>query len=212
MDPRINAQGETELELPHRIILPNIIDFLWRDKAGHSTWFLSSVLPSVHVQTAEDWQDFIDLELPHLYDRAVLADRGAAYRFEDCQEEHHFAAATMRLAGSPNWWTPIRNSIHELGGLNITALDISNDVPVITYFSLQGHGPRSLHAEDHNALVRELSRLKGIYGFEFRTYSFDELTFIEAAVAAARSTVSGPIHIGSFGSYDRACLDPDWTS
>lgn len=192
MDVDITSQGETGLEAPHRIILPNIIDFLWREKDQHITWFLNSIFPNLHVQTAEDWQDFVDLELPHIYDRVVLADRGAAYRFEDYRDEQHFAAATLRLAGSANWWIPIRNLVHDLGGLNVTAQDITDHVPVITYLSWQGHGPKSLLDESHNALIRELSRLQGTYGFEFRTHPFDELTFVEAATAAARSTVSSP--------------------
>ena len=41
---------------------------------------MKALFPTTGIQYAEDFQDYVDLHVPYLFDRVVLADSGAAER------------------------------------------------------------------------------------------------------------------------------------
>lgn len=189
LDPYITATGETDLTSPNRLLLPNIIDFHWRDKANTIPWFLTAAFPSSSVQSAEDWQDYVDSDTLFLFDRVLLSDRAAALRHEDFPIDNHLAGLTHRLISSPDWWVPIRNVFHQLVEVNHNSTDLMMRRPIITYISRQGYGNKSLKPEDHDDLVRELNRLEGARGYEIHVYRADDLSVEDQIKIAARTTV-----------------------
>lgn len=190
LDTSITSIGDTTLPAPHRIILPHIIDFSWRDHHSLIPQMLHIAFPSASIQTAEDLSDFSETELTHLYDRVVLADRAAAMRSEDWDLTHHTAALTENLRNSMWWWRPIQKIFLDYSSSSSRKVVTRN---VISYISHQGRGAASMLPEDHDELVRELSRLEGMFGYEVHVYRWDELGLEEQVEVASQSAVS-PLH------------------
>ncbi|KAK7686027.1 hypothetical protein QCA50_010838 [Cerrena zonata] len=45
--------------------------------------FLKAIFPTMGIQYSEDFQDYVDLHVPYIYDRIIVADSGAAERGRD---------------------------------------------------------------------------------------------------------------------------------
>ncbi|OCH86765.1 hypothetical protein OBBRIDRAFT_737399 [Obba rivulosa] len=95
-----------------------------------------AVLPSLGIWYSEDWQDIIDMNSPWLFERAVIADRGAAERGRDHWAERWppqagerrdggelqkradaeegmpvWAAPFIGLNAEQGWWQPMRTAL-----------------------------------------------------------------------------------------------------
>ncbi|KAG8902553.1 hypothetical protein FRC00_003441 [Tulasnella sp. 408] len=197
LDLRIESDGRTTLPAPQRIILPNIIASHWRDGHGLIARLLTMLFPSAHVQPAETWSDYSDLHnVPHIYDRILLADRTAAMR--NSQEQGApFALFTEQFNVSPWWWEPIKRVLSNAVGREYSGSKEMGRVkhkPVITYLASQGHGGRSLHPDDHDDLVRQLNRLEGHYGYSIRVHQWSTLTLQDQLEIGRESDILMAVH------------------
>ncbi|KAF9805454.1 hypothetical protein IEO21_09047 [Rhodonia placenta] len=96
-----------------------------------------AALPATGIWYLEDWQDIIDMNAPWVFDRVVVADRGAAARGRDFWTRHWapadsaiidivdlkrrqaevednnpmWAAPFVGLPAPPSWWAPMRSAL-----------------------------------------------------------------------------------------------------
>lgn len=89
-----------------------------------------AALPTLGIWYTEDWQDFVDMNAPWVFDRVIIADRGAATwgrdlwmrgwspagsdlatRADGDENKPAWAAPFVGLRMKPGWWTPVRNSL-----------------------------------------------------------------------------------------------------
>ncbi|KAH9833308.1 uncharacterized protein C8Q71DRAFT_197365 [Rhodofomes roseus] len=126
-----------------------------------------AALPTLGIWYTEDWEDLISMNAPWIFDRVIIADRGAAERGRDFWGRGWSPAADdlVRRAGGDDgkpawaapfvglrmkagWWAPVRNAL--LGYLHLPELQeaASSKVsfwskkpaagkPVVTYVSMQ---------------------------------------------------------------------------
>ncbi|KIO22119.1 hypothetical protein M407DRAFT_10077 [Tulasnella calospora MUT 4182] len=152
---------------------------------------------AAHVQPAETWSDYSDLaNVPHIYDRILLADRAAAVR--NSQEQGTpFTLLTEQFYGSTWWWEPIKRVLSNAIGRDYSgskALGRVNHKPVITYIASQGQGGRTLHPDDHEDLVRQLNRLEGLYGYSIRVHQWSTLTLQDQMEIGRESDILMAVH------------------
>ena len=124
-----------------------------------------TALPTLGIWYTEDWQDLVDMNAPWVFDRVIIADRGAAARGRDLwmrgwspagsdlatradgdENKPAWAAPFIGLRMKPGWWTPVRNSLltylrlPELQGAASKGSFWSKPAapkPVVTYVSMQ---------------------------------------------------------------------------
>lgn len=189
--------------------------FHWRDYAGMNQWVAHASFPSLQFEFKDDWNDRSHMGKVWVFDRVVLADRSAAMRAWNFARFQRTAAAPFALPGSANWWSPIRNKVVELAGMDPEANsgtlsghipladeEASQDEsesslksppfnkPVITYISRQNWGRRMLIPADHKVLVEELYRLRDTYGYEVNVVDAEKMNRQQQVRLAARTTVS----------------------
>ncbi|KAG9012961.1 hypothetical protein FRB90_006367 [Tulasnella sp. 427] len=196
LDLEIESNGKTTLPAPQRIILPNILASRWRDGHGLIARLLAMLFPSAHVQPAEAWSDFADLvHLPHLFDRVLLADRGAAARGTGWHDTP-FAMLTAQFTGNSWWWDSIKNVLSETVGKEYQSSEDAamKGRPVITYIVGSTAGGRVLHPDDHDDLVRQLNQLEGLYGYAIRVHRWSSLTLQDQLEIGRQTDVLMALH------------------
>lgn len=153
-------------------------------------WVTLSAFPSITMEFMNDWLERSHTGRVYVLDRAVFADRAAAMHGLNFLRTQRTASNTFALPGSVHWWQPIRNNVVNFSGLKDSSLqDNGERRPVITYISRQGWGRRMLIQEDHERLVKELYKLRDIYGYEVNVASMDKLSRAEQFQLAGRTTV-----------------------
>jgi hypothetical protein len=217
----LNVSSPHSLSPPHRVFFPAVPIFAdprpdsddesiprQRANIGVAPETLKAAYPSLAgAQFAEDFADFAGISLPFLFDRVVIADRGAARNGGLPRDTPAWTVPFTRLRASEDWFEPMRKALSEciLGedensaGTG-TSADSASNAPApapaaakatthtVTYLSRQGgeEGSR-LRAADHAALIGALENLArtGV-----RVYVLDEYaTWTERMRALAQSTV-----------------------
>ena len=141
------------------------------------------------IEDAQDWDDRTQTNQPYVFDRIVLADRGAAMRGPTFVATERTASESFAFPSSPSWWSPIRSNVVEFSGLNRSVGAGTMAKPVITYISRQDWGRRMLLPEAHDSLVLALKGLEKKYGYEVNIVSMDKLDRHEQIRLAGRTTV-----------------------
>lgn len=149
-----------------------------------------AAFPTLEVVYAEDFKDFADMQLPYVFERLVIADRGAAERHRDDwtsrwtpgsartgvddelrrrQEGEDglpaWAAPFVGLDAPEGWWAPVRASLLRYLGEEPQA----RKKPVVTLVSMQEEPYEAgahIRTEDHPVLVEGLRKLEreGVIG------------------------------------------------
>lgn len=154
-------------------------------------WVLFNAFPSITMEFMDDWKERAASGHTYVFDRALLADRAAAIHGHIFLRTQRTAANAFALPGSVNWWEPLRNNVVGAAGVAPDKLmQYGERTPVITYISRQGWGRRMLIQEHHERLVRELYKLRDLYGYEVNVVSMDKLSRAEQLILSARTTVS----------------------
>jgi hypothetical protein len=195
----LNISSPQSLSPPHRLLFPVVPTFAGprpqpdnerirrqRSNIGVSPQTLKAAYPSLAgAEFAEDFVDFADIGIPVLFDRVIVADRGAARR-GGSPRHALWAAPFTSLRASEDWFDATRRTLAQyfFGEDESTA-----EMPTVTYLSRQD-GPEGerLRAADHTALLNALSSLtrSGI-----RVHIMDEsASWSERMRALAQSTVS----------------------
>lgn len=126
-----------------------------------------AALPALGIWYTEDWQDLIAMNAPWIFDRVIIADRGASERGRDLwtrgwspasedftkraegdDGKPSWAAPFVGLRMKAGWWTPVRNAL--LSYLRLPELQEATSAkssfwskkptatkPVVTYVSMQ---------------------------------------------------------------------------
>jgi len=125
-----------------------------------------AALPALGIWYTEDWQDLIAMNAPWIFDRVIIADRGASERGRDLwtrgwspasedftkraedDGKPSWAAPFVGLRMKAGWWTPVRNAL--LSYLRLPELQEATSGkssfwskkpaatrPVVTYVSMQ---------------------------------------------------------------------------
>lgn len=134
----------------------------------------------------EDWEDYHKLELPFLIERIVVADREAAEASGD--KGQPALASAFQLSASQNWWEPVRQTLMSYFGK-----PDEKSKKVVTYLHRQGEETGvKLREEDHQALLRALSKMGQKDGYEVHVVSSrtEETDWTKKLEALAKSTVS----------------------
>jgi len=192
LDTRITEDGVTSLPAPRRFIFSKTPD--WRDYANMNQYVIHSAFPSMTIEDAQDWEDRSETNQPYIFDRIVLADRGAAMRGPTFVATERTASESFAFPSSPWWWSPIRSNVVEFAGLNRSEGAGTMGKPVITYISRQDWGRRMLLPEAHDSLVFALRDLEKKYGYEVNIVSMDKLDRHEQIRLAGRTTIMCGIH------------------
>ncbi len=210
LDTRITEDGVTSLPAPRRFLFSKTPD--WRDYADMNQYVIQSTFPSMTVEDAQDWEDRRATNQPYVFDRIVLADRGAAMRGPTFVATERTASESFAFPSSRSWWSPIRSNVVEFAGLNRSVGDGTMGKPVITYISRQDWGRRMLLPEAHDSLVSALKDLEEEYGYEVNIVSMDKLDRHAQIRLAGRTTVhSLDSLIMTYGIYS-SDLDYVWYS
>jgi hypothetical protein len=173
----INSIGETILPQPHRILFPHIRFFTDANPApeqylthrrrfdtGFHPYTAKAAFPQLSIQDYEDWNDYMRMSVPFVFETLVVADRGAAQKSLDGGLPAF--ASTLSLGVSRHWWEPIRRNLVQF--LEVT----SPAQPVVTYIHSQSESEgMKLSGPDHEALVTALLSMGKKYGYEIRVVS-----------------------------------------
>ncbi|KAH9919805.1 uncharacterized protein B0H18DRAFT_1026300 [Fomitopsis serialis] len=119
-----------------------------------------AALPALGIWYTEDWQDLIAMNAPWIFDRVIIADRGASERGRDLwtrgwspasedftkraegdDGKPSWAAPFVGLRMKAGWWTPVRNAL-------------------LSYLRLPELQEATLNEDDHAALVAGLQSLQ----------------------------------------------------
>lgn len=184
---------------PHRLFFPQVRVFTDPDPLPHFHWIprrrvdtgfhpylLKAAFPSLTVMYLEDWEDYHKLELPFLIERIVVADREAAEASGD--KGQPALASAFQLSASQNWWEPVRQTLMSYFGE-----PDEKSKKVVTYLHRQGEETGvKLREEDHQALLRALSKMGQKDGYEVHVVSSrtDETEWNQKLDALAKSTVN----------------------
>jgi hypothetical protein len=189
LDQTINAQGNTTLRPPRRILFNRVDNSHWRDYAHMNQWVLRASFPSVTMEFLDDWRDRAEMGRPFVFDRVVIADRSAAMLSYNYARYQRTASAAFALPGGMNWWRPIRNNVVAFAGIDPDVGGGTMNTPVITYISRQKWGRRMLLPEHHEKLLKELYKLRDQYGYEVNVVNAEDMSRVEQIRLAARTTV-----------------------
>lgn len=136
---------------------------------GFHPQLAKAAFPAAGLQHFEEWDDIAGMPTPFMFERIVLADRGAASRthFADGSADPEWAGPFLDLEASDNWIAPLRAAI--AGHVGASDIDHAGgwwkrgeERPVVVYISkqLDAQGPK-LKADDHKKLVAALRRMSG---------------------------------------------------
>ncbi|KAF8342940.1 uncharacterized protein EI90DRAFT_2902656, partial [Cantharellus anzutake] len=192
LDTRITEDGITSLPAPRRFIFTKTNE--WRDYANMNQYLVEGAFPSMTIEGAYDWEDRSNIHKPYVFDRVVLADRGAAMRGVEFVATERTASEAFAFPSSRPWWSPVRSNVVEFAGLNRSAGAGTLGKPVITYISRQDWGRRMLLPEAHDSLVAALKGLEEEYGYEVNIVSMDKLDRHEQIRLAGRTTIMCGVH------------------
>ncbi|EAU82063.2 hypothetical protein CC1G_09665 [Coprinopsis cinerea okayama7 len=191
-------EGPVELlPLPQRFIMPFMSNGNWRDPPGLDAPLMRAAFPNAAIEQADYWQDLIDLQVPVVFQRAVIANRVASSSHPNNAQWFKMISSTMDVEAPENFFEPVRKRIvmNLLGdlpvidndGLVLSPTGMASDKPVVTYISRQGGG-RRLEANAHGALLVVLEQLEEDGICELQVPRMEELTLSEQVKLAARST------------------------
>ncbi|WWD07339.1 hypothetical protein V865_005437 [Kwoniella europaea PYCC6329] len=225
-DQHITANGETSLPPPQRVwfLHQNVTE--WRDKPKFNPLLMYSLFPSISILYPEDWADMKNQttsSVPKAFvlERALLADRSAAFRGEWTGPTARTVASALHVGqASKWWWEPIRRQVLRYSGLSepiisrnleghgaidpISLMGPGVDVveplapegnytPVITYISRQS-SRRRLTKESHEELVKALEERSKKLGWELVIVEAEKMSKEEQFALAGRTTIMLGVH------------------
>jgi hypothetical protein len=194
-----NSSDIGSIPPPSRLLFPHCDNHHWRDYSHLSAFVLHSAFPGMGLQFVDDWRDYAMLARPIKFERVLIADRAAAMTGYNYQRYQRSAGTAFSLplppgVGPSEWWMPIRNAVVGLAGIEPEVGDGMLARPVITYISRQAWGRRMLRNSSHDALVQELKRLEGTYGYEINIVTPEDMAPIDQVRLAAKTTIMMGVH------------------
>ncbi|WWC92261.1 uncharacterized protein L201_007215 [Kwoniella dendrophila CBS 6074] len=225
-DEHITAKGETALPPPRRVwfLHQNVNE--WRDKPKFNPLLMYALFPSISILYPEDWADFknqtiSDKPKAFMLEKALLADRSAAFRGEWTGPTARTVASALHVGSTSKWWwEPIRRQILRYSGLqesiisrnleghgatdpvslNGPGVDVveplaiqGNYLPVITYISRQS-SRRRLTKESHEDLVKHLTERSKKLNWELVIVEAEKMSKEEQFALAGRTTIMLGVH------------------
>ena len=124
VDPYIDAEGQTKLPPPERLIFPHFLFFsdpdpfdrtqeTWkrrvRTEVGLHPYLVKAAFPHTDVLYHQDWKDYYKMEVPFVFERMVIADPAAASKAAASGQPTN--AGPYELETSAYWWEPIRRTL-----------------------------------------------------------------------------------------------------
>jgi hypothetical protein len=236
LDPDITADGRTTLPPPQRIWFMHQDVNEWyvrrrdesnsrRDKPRFNPTILFNAFPSVSLLYPQDFEDMKNSTSSHLpsafrMDRALFADRSAAFRsWATGSTARTVANAVILGTASPWWWEPIRRQVLRYAGVTEDVLNRnlegygaldpapmlysgpgipagaeplapSGDYKPVVTYISRQSSRRRLTKESHEELVAALEDRAKMIGFELVVVEAERLTKEEQFALAGRTTVS----------------------
>jgi len=196
LDETIDSSGRTKLPPPQRLIFPHNRFFTdanppfenhWirrrRVDTGFHPYLAKAAFPHLTMQYFEDWEDYQKLEVPFVFERLVVADRGIGTKAAKAGEPPYSPTSLLDL--SENWWEPVRKSVAQF----LDGYEFSPKAKrVLTYLHSQSEQGPKLSSEDHKALVKALQKLAYRYGYELYVTS-TETDWVERMGTVVTSSV-----------------------
>ncbi|WVO17415.1 hypothetical protein L204_105107 [Cryptococcus depauperatus] len=225
-DQDISANGETTLVAPKRMWFLHQSVNEWRDKLNFNPTLLFALFPRTAILYPEDFRDFVNLTLSDkpkafVLDRAILADRSAAFRGPFTNPTARTVAGALQVGTTSKWWwEPVRRAVLRYAGLDedIIARNLEGhgavdpvllhgagvDVveplslpgtynPVITYISRQ-NSRRHLTPESHADLVNALTERAKKLNWELVIVEAEKMSKEEQFALAGRTTIMLGVH------------------
>jgi len=199
LDRTIDDSGRTKLPQPQRLIFPHNrfftdanppFDEHWirrrRADTGFHPYLAKAAFPHLAVQFFEDWEDYQKMQVPFVFERVVVADRGIAAK--EAKEGEPPYSPTSLLDLSDHWWEPVRKSVAQfLDGYEYR----SKAKKVVTYLHSQSEQGGKLSDQDHQALVKALEKLAYKHSYELHIASAEtaETEWVERMGAVVKSSV-----------------------
>ncbi|KAL7422875.1 hypothetical protein Q5752_002172 [Cryptotrichosporon argae] len=240
LDPHITATGQTSLPPPRRAWFLHQSATEWcvraddladdrRDTPRFNPTLLFGLFPNIALLYPDDWADLKNITSSpttpkaYVFERALLADRSAAFRGPHTGPTARTVASSMHVGtASAWWWEPVRRQVLRFSGLseaiisrnlegkgavdpalptdnlegdiaNSAALPPSNYRPVVTYISRQ-NSRRRLTPESHADLVAALEARALTADFELVVVEAERMTKEEQFALAGRTTVLVGVH------------------
>lgn len=194
----------------------------WRDNPRFNPTLMYALFPRTALLYPEDFKDLAEQTVSgkpkaFVLDRAILADRSAAFRGEWTAPTARTVASAMHVGTTSRWWwEPIRRAALRYAGVpesiierNLEGLGAVDPAqpsdprvdaieplapqgtykPVVTYISRQ-NSRRRLTPESHDELVAALEDRAAKLGWELVIVEAERMSKEEQLALAGRTTVS----------------------
>ncbi|ODN99466.1 hypothetical protein L198_03310 [Cryptococcus wingfieldii CBS 7118] len=225
-DQDISPAGETSLLAPKRMwFLHQSVDE-WRDNPRFNPLLMFNLFPQTSLLYPSDFADLAKQSVSSkpkafVLDRAILADRSAAFRGPFTGPTARTVAGALQVGEASRWWwEPVRRTVLRYAGVpqSIISRNLEgygavdpvtlNDptiepieplappgdyAPVITYISRQ-NSRRRLTAESHAGLVQALEERAERLGWELVIVEAEKMTKEEQFALAGRTTIMLGVH------------------
>ncbi|EAL23116.1 hypothetical protein CNBA6410 [Cryptococcus deneoformans B-3501A] len=225
-DENISATGETSLSAPKRMWFLHQSVSEWRDNPRFNPTLMYALFPRTALLYPEDFKDLAEQTVSgkpkaFVLDRAILADRSAAFRGEWTAPTARTVASAMHLGTTSRWWwEPIRRAALRYAGVpesiierNLEGLGAVDPAqpsdprvdaieplapqgtykPVVTYISRQ-NSRRRLTPESHDELVAALEDRAAKLGWELVIVEAERMSKEEQLALAGRTTIMLGVH------------------
>jgi hypothetical protein len=229
LDPHISAEAHSNLEPPARAWFLHHEPNQWRDHPKFNPTIMYGCFPNTALLFPQDMDDLRQVtaseyrKKAYVLDKAILADRSAAFRGPYTSPTSRTVAGATALGNvSRWWWEPIRRQVlrfsevpddiinRNLEGygavdpvewegktaaeIGYTPLKPPGDYkPVVTYISRQ-KSRRRLTPDSHAKLVAALEEKAKKVGFELIVVEAERYTKEEQFAIAGKTTIMLGVH------------------
>ncbi|KAF4618746.1 hypothetical protein D9613_010186 [Agrocybe pediades] len=206
LDVGITSTGYTTLPPLRRLIFPHNRFFTdanpdfgdhWirrrRVDTGFHPFLLKAAFPQLGMQYFEDWDDFHKMQVPYMYERLVVVDRGVSLKA--VSEGQPAFAPPFSLPASEHWWKPVRKNL--LKFLGEDEVKKASTKKVVTYLHTQNElSGGKLSDEDHDALSNALSHMAKKNGYQYHIVSTQtsDTDWTDRMMAIVKSSVIVSVH------------------
>ncbi|KAG8832655.1 hypothetical protein FRC17_000922 [Serendipita sp. 399] len=184
---------------PTRILFPHISNTARSLLPGLSS-IPRLLFPSSGTGFKEDWNDYILLGRPILFEYLVILDSAANSRNPRISTNEQEAFGHLSVGSplsvfnriSPGWWSDWRHRMAKMVGVDMYDWrgESSPSVrPVVTYISREADTEGVLDQRDHLRLVQNLNRLVDSHGYDVHVIDYRKTNFLERVRVSLRTTV-----------------------
>ncbi|TFK68526.1 hypothetical protein BDN72DRAFT_674442 [Pluteus cervinus] len=205
----VRYNGGRPLTPPARFILPFTNTSTWGDHANVNSPLMRMAFPGMAMEKASYWKDLQNLNMPVVFERAMLVNRETAHRHTLANQWGKMIGGAMSINVPTQFFESFRRRvvINLLGYLPILHSDPPSGSdpilsehepmerlrPLVTYISRQGGG-RRLTEVAHTGLIEALEKLQDEGVCDIVVAQMERMKLVDQIALAAKSTIILGVH------------------